>query len=287
MILLRPNGIHFDAPGIGQEQKYTEFPTIDTGDELWANKPYKHTGLIRSFVLRILRNRNYSVWERLVILGMYCDQLSRMPVDELLIGTPVLTQSFEANINESQFSATLGGISANTGLLLNVVISSMEDRISSEYTSPRFVECYRQFIEGIGFEAGIETKDLAERFENVRASEYERFFENREYIWENFLVSKAHKDVFPLGPQNAVYLSSRSIYQEFVVLAFQYIFARTLMVGLSGHFQSELSEDHVITLIQSFSRSVEHNPAYLNKILLSFERGQIANLPILASLLRS
>ena len=286
IILLRSSQIRFSAPGEGQAEKYTEFPTVDTTQEYFGGKPYKYFGQVRNFVIHLLRNRRLLVWQRLVILGMYCDQLSNIPLAELEVGAPKLTDSFAQFILAKAFDQTLDSIVPNDALLLNVFISSVEDRISSDYASPRFIECYRDFIEGIGFEAGIDTETLAGQYGDVKSTYYAPFFSEREYIWENYLVAKVYKDLFPFGPQTSLYNEGRTIYQEFILLAMQFIFTRTLLVGYSGKARTDLSLNDVVKVVQSFSRAVEHNPPYLTKILRSLEQGKIAALPTLASLIK-
>jgi len=286
IILLRSSEIRFSLPGEGHEEKYTEFPTVETDDELVDGKPYKHFGLVRSFVMRLLRNRNYKVWERLVILGMYCDQLTRIPAEELLIATPVLTNSFNENLAARAFDQTLAGIQSNQELLLNVTINSLEDRIKSDYTSPRFIGCYNQFIEGIGYRPGIQTSELATLYSAAKTNYYKPFMDSREFVWENYLVSKVYKDLFPFGPQKSLYQQARSIYQEYVILVFQYILSRTLLIGVAGHLKEDISQSDIVLVIQSFARAFEHNPTYLGKILLSLELGKIGELATLARLIK-
>jgi lysine-N-methylase len=285
IILLRSSEIRFSAPGEGREEKYSEFPTVDTSDEFYNGKPYKYFGQVRNFVIHLLRNRKYRVWERMTILGMYCDQLARMSTADLDKGTPRLTDSFNENLLRRGFDTTLSDISVNYALLLNVVIGSIEDRLHSDYTSPRFIECYRQFIQGIGHQPGIDTQTLARQYGAVNTEYYEPFFASKEYVWENYLVSKAYKDLFPFGPQQSLYHEVRSVYQEYILLAMQFIFTRTLLVGYSGAVKNNLTLNDVVKVVQSFSRAAEHNPPYLSKILRSLETGNIAPLPVLAKLI--
>jgi lysine-N-methylase len=286
IILLRSSEIRFNIPGEGRHDKYTDFPTVDTSDELFGGKPYKHFGLIRNFIMHLLRNRRYKVWERMVILGMYCDQVSRIPEAELLDGTPVLTESFTEHLLHKRFDQTLSGVVPNSSLPLNVVINTIEDRIKSDYTSPRFVECYRQSLEGLGYCAGTDLQTLCENFMTYQRDYYEPYFASREYIWENYLVSKVYKDLFPFGAQKAVYHNPRTIYQEYILLAAQYIFARTLMVGLIAYGKSNFSSTDVVRLIQSLSRATEHDASFMSKLLRSLEQAKITELATFATMVK-
>ena len=66
LILLRPGGIKLSAPELGQPEKYTDFPTVNTKDSTETGKPYGYFTLVRGFVMGLLRNRDLLVWERLV-----------------------------------------------------------------------------------------------------------------------------------------------------------------------------------------------------------------------------
>jgi lysine-N-methylase len=286
IILLRSSQIRIDAPGASSDEKYSEFPSVDTNESLFAGKPYGSFGAIRNFVIRLIRNRDYLVWERMVILGMYCEQLSRIPVAELQNGAPRLTESFTQHIVEGGFRTTLDEVEPNYALLLNVVIGSIEDRLKSGYTSPRFIDCYRSFIEGIGYRDGIDTPTLAAQYSAGQNEYYQPFMASREYIWENYLIAKAYKDLFPFGPQQSLYGQTRTVYQEFVLLASQYFFVRTLLAGFAGFAREKLSQEDIVRIVQSFSRAVEHDLPYLTKLLTSLEHGKIAELPTLARLIK-
>ncbi len=285
-ILLRPGGISLLTAQIDATDKYDDFPAVDTADAHFSGKPYAHFDTVRNFCVNLLQNRAYKISERMTILGMYCDQLSRIAVEQLDAGTTLLTHSFAEHIAQRQFDSTLAGVTANAPLLLNVVINSLEDRIRAEYVSPRFLECYTLFFEGIGYQQGIETPELAANLSNAQYQYYDSYIFEREYLWENYLVSKAFKDLFPFGPQKGLYVESRTIYQEFVLLAMQFVFVRTLLVGIAGSLKHDLSDPDVVKLVQSFSRAIEHDRPYLNKTLNSLEQARITELPVLATLLK-
>jgi lysine-N-methylase len=276
LILFRPDGIQFADIEIGKATPHGEFPIINIGDNLTHGKPYVQFRLIHEFAIQLLQNRAYHVLERMIILEMYCDQISRVHTDELEAAAPILTESFAGHISTREFDSLFNGIVPSPMLLLNVVIGSLEDRIATDYTSPRFLECYRHFIERIGFVAGIDTPSLADNFEAAKEEFYDSFMADRDYIWENYLVAKAHKDLFPFGPQKGVYHVTRTIYQEFILLATPYIFARTLLVGQIAGKKKEFAEADIVKSIQSFARATDHNAPYLSKILLSIELGKIA-----------
>jgi lysine-N-methylase len=70
-------------------------------------------------------------------------------------------------------------------------------------------------------------------------------------------------------------------------MAAQYAVINGLLIGMSGHYREAFGSDHLIKLIQSFSKAVEHNPSYLKEVG-DFIRGRnLDNIQGLAILLKN
>ena len=51
-------------------------------------------------------------------------------------------------------------------------------------------------------------------------------------------------------------------------MCLQYAAIKGLLIGMAGHYQAAFSAGHVVKLVQSFSKAVEHCPKFLEAINL-------------------
>jgi lysine-N-methylase len=105
-------------------------------------------------------------------------------------------------------------------------------------------------------------------------------------VLENFLVNYVYQRLFPFGRAGGVTLRERSIFEEFVLLATQFGWIETLLMGVSGRFREEFGGAHIVGTVQSFHRAVEHYPGVLEDILAMMRERGLQNLRGMALMLR-
>ncbi|MGO4119037.1 hypothetical protein ACEQ6C_38230, partial [Rhizobium ruizarguesonis] len=81
-----------------------------------------------------------------------------------------------------------------------------------------------------------------------------------EYILENYLVNYVFKNLFPYDKDN-------DLFGSFMMLIIHYSLLRILLIGIAGHHKDHFSTDHVVRLISSFAKTVEHNNTFLKEVM--------------------
>ena len=81
------------------------------------------------------------------------------------------------------------------------------------------------------------------------------------YILENYLINHVFRMRFPFGvtPQG----QPNDAYTEFLSMCVQYGMIKGLLIGMAGHYRGAFSPTHVVKLVSSFARAVEHCPDFL------------------------
>ncbi|SFM29064.1 hypothetical protein [Pelosinus propionicus] len=102
--------------------------------------------------------------------------------------------------------------------------------------------------------------------------------ENHEYILENYIVNYVYKNLFPLGPQESILYEQRSIYTEYTVLVLHYSMIRTLLIGMAGYHREGFRVKHVIKLIQTFAKAIEHDLSYVNQAVQFISASDMNNI---------
>jgi hypothetical protein len=137
--------------------------------------------------------------------------------------------------------------------------------LQGEFISAHFLDCIGEFMQGIGFIEGASLDIAVKRYVEAYKAYYQPFMEEHEYIVENYLVNYAFRNLFPFGPQKSLLFEQRSIYTEYILLVLHYSLIKTLLIGLAGYHQKNISAKHVVNLVQIFAKTVEHNLSYLRQ----------------------
>ena len=127
----------------------------------------------------------------------------------------------------------------------------------------RFRQCLLDTVDGLKAESGSVDSMGASSLSNYMHSYahfYKPYFEEREYIFENYLVNHVVARLFPFT--RGSYLD---LYREMV---FNLSIIQVLLVGV-GAKRKGLDDATVIEVFQSFSRRSDHNSTYLEVLLKS------------------
>lgn len=284
--LLDPEVMSLEEAEMEPDSRFFGFPELDTAIGAPSGKPYRQFHEVRRFVVALLQNRALDLWKRLIILGMFCEELDKIAQSGRVDDTGSLIQSFSDHIAAGWFEQTLANIAVKPRLQVDFLIKAMEYRIGVGSVGQRFLDCYNEFLEGVDY-SPERPAEVAERYSDAYQQYARPFLDRHGYIFEHYLVNSVYQSLFPLGPQKAALLQNRAIFTEFLLLAVRYSLLRTLLVGMSGYHKDALCPDHVVKLIQSFAKAIEHNPTYLSRVAESLAESDMASLAVLAFLIKN
>src|SRR3569833_285108 len=77
-VLLDPDSMAVAASIRSQTLSFASPPSLGTHDKRYTANPYQHFLAVRELLTGIIRNRDYPLWERLLIVGFFCDHLERL-----------------------------------------------------------------------------------------------------------------------------------------------------------------------------------------------------------------
>jgi lysine-N-methylase len=209
----------------------------------------------RAVIIGILQCRDLGLGTRLMVLGFLLDEANRITAsdtfasaDELL---PVLGIFVDMLAHPAQLEAQFAQITANVPRKLEVTASLIQ-RSLAEQPSPRFRECLEAATQGLG--------NYAQAYE----AHYLPYFQERGYIFENYLVNQVVTRLFPFT--RGTYLDLyRGLIGNLAMI-------QTLLVGMAATYQG-LTEARVIQLIQTFARHSNHSASHQDKLIASLRAG--------------
>jgi lysine-N-methylase len=288
--LLDPNPIVFDEEeGARSDPRLGHLSTLNPAD-VTSEKPYEYFREIRSLVIWLLQNRKYSLWQRLTMLGSFCDQLQETTVSGQKSQTPEVLAAYRDAIEKGLFDEALSSHRPQPVKQLELVLELIVDRIGSDFTAVRFQECYREFMAGLDWTAESSMDDIGRRYAAAYAQWYTPLMSRHEYVLENYLVNYVHRTLFPLGPQESSRKLSltniaTSIRDQCLLMFTHYAILQTVLIGVAGRHGGQFDLKHVIRVIQSSAKTFEHSLAFPPRALKILANNGVVNCAGLAILL--
>jgi len=249
------------------------------------SKSYRHFQLIRNFVIDLLQNRDLPLWQRLIILGFTMKKLDELARGEYPL-IPKILEGFEGSIKEGAYTELLTNFAPDLELQLQVTTILLNHRLQETRCPERFAEYYNKVLSDIGYETepfSVSVKHYSKSYQDY----YLPFEAKYGYILENYLVNYVFKSLFPLGPTTSLYKNERSLYAEYILLVCNFALVKTLLVGMAGYYEGNIGPDEAISIIQNYSKAVEHNLGYQQKLVQFIEASNMASNAALAILIKN
>lgn len=276
LVLLNEKPMQFDSNETVVRLRNNQIPVLNTGDDVNA-KPYRYFQEIRSFIITLLQDRTYPLWQRLVILSVFCDRLDQVTAEYYDEDIPYLITYFTDKIRNGEFRESMDNASNQSEIQLQAMKILIDHRLNGEFVSEKFLAYVNKFIKGLGYSDGTSQETVSLRYAEVYATFYQPLMEKHEYILENYLVNYVFKNLFPFRPQKNTYFEQKGIYTEYILLVVHYSLIKTLLIGIAGYYKEDFNSKHVITLIQTFAKAIEHNLPYLKQAVQFIEASNMNN----------
>jgi lysine-N-methylase len=269
--LLNPLPMEFDEREYDDTIRPAIHPALDTSSLTDSDEPFLFFRGVRRLVMALLQNRSNPIWKRLFLAGCLCEKLDEMGSrDKGEDGLNALREYLEGIERGGGDSAPedSGPSSARLETVLELIVA----RIGSDSNPPSFLDCYRQFMEGIQWTSTATMDEIGARYSQAHAQYYAPVISRHQYILENYLVNYVHRTLFPLGlPESnrrvlSERVSSPAVAQYMLVVA-HYAITQTLLIGMAGFHKAAFDIQHVVRLIQAGSKTFEHSPTYPKRVI--------------------
>jgi lysine-N-methylase len=256
---------------------------------------------VREFALLLLSDRRYQLWQRLYLLGNLawrlqsdCESSGRLPMEKWCEAYPdrvmeLLHESARRAATES-LRPVMDESSFEPDQQIQLVLEMLRIRFKEPPVPMRFLECVRDFQLGLGTAtAGSEQEILA-----AYSTSYRRYYvplmEQRPHLLENYVTNLVFKNNYPFGkaelpgrPKGP----ARSAETEHLALCVHVASAQTLLIGMAGHYREAFDTTHVVKLMQSQAKTLEHSYRSIEQILEFVETKQLNNPQGITRLLRT
>lgn len=259
LALLNPEGIGFEHIEEDADIRIKLHSNFDTEGHLYLNKPQRYFWDIRIFSLTLLQNRNYTLGERLIILGIVYKKIEALYAEKRLNDMPLMLETMSNMIESGNFKEELEKVPTNTQIQMRLAKEMTDKKILEGVTSQRYLQCLKETLLGIGYREDEKLENVLSKYEENYKDYLSPYLKEKEYILENYLVNEYFKEMMPFG-------SYKSMWDSYIFLCVLYSMIKLHMIGMAGHHKG-LDDELNIKLIQSFSKVVLHNNQYIQGIV--------------------
>ncbi|MDF2958965.1 MAG: lysine-N-methylase [Paenibacillus sp.] len=279
LALLDPNGIEFDE--IEEELNFrVNLSKILNYNESSKSKLEDYFWELRIFSIQVLQNRKYSVADRLVILGFFYQKLADLIKEGQFHLIEQTITNFMVILEDDTMQATIKEIPSNTAIQMELLKELADERYFSGINSQRYINCFATFLSGIEYTFTDTVEAIAERYLDAYENYYSPFMKEHEYVLENYLVNYVYKNIFPLS-------GSGNVFEEYIRLVLHFALIKMNLIGMARYYKTDFTVHHVVALIQSFSKTVEHNNVYLNHAYKLLEQNGYTTMAYMAVLIKN
>jgi lysine-N-methylase len=136
----------------------------------------------------------------------------------------------------------------------------IERQLAATRSHVRLRDCVQDFLHGLHYSDGAPIESLVPHYNHACARYYEPLMQQHPYMLENYLLNYIFRTRFPYGcdPQG----NPNDPLTDYLVMCVLYATMKGLLIGIAGHYREAFAAPHVVKLVQSFAKSVEHSPTF-------------------------
>lgn len=264
ILLLKKEGIAFEE-GLTTLGKYALTVNIDTNSLEINDTNFKYVKEIRAVSIKIIKNRNYELSERLYMLGSFLEVMR----EELCYNYNNVIQFM--NSYNLRYCCNEFKRNKENYLLQLSFYREMLEKLNelkngkSEY----FQAITNEIISGFRFNDGKSLMEKSELYLEAYNRCEENIFQKYSYIFENYLVNYMFGNLFPFSENDI-------IVDGYIMMLVRFSFIRFYLVG-QYIYNGEISKEKIIRAIQTLSKEIEHDEIYLKSVLVYLKKYELDN----------
>ncbi|WP_050606994.1 flagellin lysine-N-methylase [Clostridium niameyense] len=270
-VLLNKNSMEFNEIECTEEVRNIN---VSINTQISGEYLSKYFWNLRIFTINLLQNRNYSIDDRLIILGMFYNEIQDTLDKNNFSNILTIIEKYEERILSSIYKEVLTKIKGDERIKIIFLQQLIGAKINIDESSKEFIDLHNNSIKSLDYNKLNGTSNYNKCYEIY----YKPFFKDREYILENYLVNYVFANVFPLG--------KNKVFEDYSMLITYYSIIKIYLVGLSSYYKEDFSDQEVVNFIQKFYRFVMHDSGYNSWILDTLKSNNINNMAHMALFIR-
>lgn len=279
MILMRENGFAFENVEEEMENIIEVTDEFNFNNILYKNKPEKYFWDIRILSIQIIKSRDYEIWERLLILGLFLQEIIKCEKENTIDNIPKVIKEFTNKIVSGIFKGAFDNIKTSPEFKIRLLKEIMDEKYYTNINSVRHIECCNEMI--IGLKMVISPlEEVKKTYINSYEVNYKNYMQKKEYILENYIVNSIFSNCFPFG-------NKMSMWDNYILIATKFSIINMIMIGSMEYHKEKYTDEHTIKIIQSFSKVYDHNEKFQSYMIDLINKNSYNTMAHIAMLIKS
>lgn len=230
-------------------------------NKIYDKKLYNLLWDARSLTMEIIQFKEIEIWKRIIFLKILCDKIQKLINEDNYENYEKSLNNFRNEITNIEIINSLDKITLVPNVKVNFIkrildISKKVSKNKIKYNN--LLKEYKKLFEN----------DIDNNFENVIKieMEFDKYLYKEENIFENLLIYLIYEYFM-----RALY--TKDLNKEINNVVISYAMIKMLLLGRWYKNNKELSEEDFVEVFYVFSRVIEHNRSFLNKIYEAIKEG--------------
>lgn len=233
---------------------------VNTKDKSLKAHPAKYFNELRTFAMSTIAHANYSLEEKLWILGKVHHELLPLHSGGDLNSIPSVLKKATKAIDKDDYRAYLKRMKSNPPYQL---------RLFNKYTrvlhgdrqiaEQRFGRYFDMAIKGLNLQSKKTNEKSINLYKEMLDTQVQPFMRQFEKVFEHYILNAMYEGMYPFSEEGDPYAG-------YTMLIMRYLMLKVLLAGILASGE-ELNIELLMNLIPSFSKTLEHHKSFMTTTL--------------------
>ncbi|MGG4145821.1 flagellin lysine-N-methylase [Paenibacillus algorifonticola] len=227
------------------------------------NRPEFYFPEIRK-MMEIMKYREFSVPHRLILLGVFCDNVNLLMDEKKYKELPHLCVQFQEEVSHNDELRSYNVYPLDPIFQLQYLNNYLMDILDDTIWNARYRECIHDYKQGMT-RNGSSLEAIAGTYIHSYEHYYKPFMDQHAHVLENFILNHLYSRMLAEMHVNI------PVFDSYQMLVAEFAMIKLHLIGIAAHHQ-QLTEELTVKLIQAYSKNYEHTALFLKNILDDFKK---------------
>lgn len=214
---------------------------------------------VQVFCIQLMRTQGLAPWERLAVLGVFCESLAQLLKDHAVMRLPSLIQEFVDMVESGAVVPALAGLPANRDIQAKIFAGFWQFKRGASVSSVQRM-VYQDIVNGLGADPKtglVGADELVSRY-TQGTERLPKALASAPYLLENYILNEMFINVFPFD--------AATPYHSYLKLVSRYGLIRFMLAARCHNEQALPDANALVQTAQVFCRRFQHDDSFAAKV---------------------